>query len=80
MLIRPCLRVSAQLAKLSHWYPPCFHVTKLLYHHWCSSAYKSYLKSCKATHLMADVEVILAPLRADVQAQVSNNFFTFLFK
>ena len=40
------------------------------YQHWCNSVFTSYLNNSLKTGKMTDVESQLAPLRADVQAQV----------
>ncbi|VUZ51915.1 unnamed protein product, partial [Hymenolepis diminuta] len=67
--IRFCSLVSRQFLKLGHSSSFVISNNNRACHHWCNSVYKLFLNNCKKSRIMTDVESILAPLRADVQAQ-----------
>ncbi|VDK39190.1 unnamed protein product [Taenia asiatica] len=69
MLIGACARVGSRILRAGHCVPQFFAATYRAYHLWCNSVLRSYLNNFPSSTKMADVESILSPLRADVQAQ-----------
>ncbi|VDM32501.1 unnamed protein product [Hydatigera taeniaeformis] len=69
MLTGVCTRVAIHISSAADYFRQTIAATGHAYHRWCSVILDSYLNKYPLSAKMIDVEKVLAPLRADVQAQ-----------